>query len=76
MCRKVNRMSQNVFALSIMVETLSSIFSLLTHLCLKETLANDVDPDQTPQNAITKTSLFKYIENFSSKNFKFSDKKL
>ena len=48
-------------------------------------VANSVDPDQTPRSVlsdvgqhcfITKTRLFKYIENFISKNWKFSDKTL
>ena len=60
----------------------------------RQTLANNVDPGQTPhttnrtkhenatswttesankkRNTITKTRLFKYIENFTNKNWKFS----
>ena len=37
--------------------------------------ANSTDPDQAPRSAvITKTSLFKYIENFTTKNGKFQIK--
>ena len=55
---------------------------------MSELNANNVDPDQTPRSVasdlwlhclpmslITKTCLFKYIENFTSKNWKFLDKK-
>ena len=30
--------------------------------------------NESPQNTITQTRLFKYIENFTTKNCKFSDK--
>ena len=32
-------------------------------------------PDNLTPKLITKTRLFKYIENFTTKNYKFSDKK-
>ena len=42
---------------------------------MKRVWANRVDPDQRLHNmVITKTSLFKYTENFTTKKLKFSDK--
>ena len=47
------------------------LFSNEMNKIYKKTLKQD----ETDQN-IMKTRLFKYIENFTSKNWKFSDKKL
>ena len=35
----------------------------------------DILPESDPKSTITKTRLFKYKENFTSKNWKFWDKK-
>ena len=58
------------------------LFLLIYHIYLKyfdsQAWAGSVEPDQGLHFAvhIMKTRLFKYIENFTSKNWKFSDKKL
>ena len=54
--------------------------SKFRYVLLQNRIANKVDPHETAHydlhlhSFITKTRLFKYIENFISKNWKFSDK--
>ena len=51
---------------------------LSTDLALRLTLSESKYPwvEQIPMVPITKTSLFKYTANFTTKKIKFSDKKL